>query len=258
MKEIILLKIGGRAAEVESSLLSLAKEIKELGKSYHFILVHGGGAAVSAIQKQYGIEPLFVDGKRITGPEEMDIVDMGLAGKMNKYLVRLFFRAGLKGVGLSGCDGGLFTGKSFDDYLGRENRSGMVENCDTTLLSLLLAQDYVPIISSVSHDNEGKGININADDAALGLATALRVSKLLFISDIPGILQDTSLIRSLNKQEAEDLIDQKIISGGMIPKINSSLSALQEGVRNIKISNYETDGDLSRMIKGSKGASITL
>ncbi|MDC7222351.1 MAG: acetylglutamate kinase, partial [Spirochaetales bacterium] len=111
-KERIVIKIGGRAAEKEEALLSLAQEMAALTPHYDMVLVHGGGAAVSSIQKVYGIEPLFVDGKRITAPEEMDIVDMGLAGKMNKYLVRLMGRAGVKGVGLSGCDGALFSEKS--------------------------------------------------------------------------------------------------------------------------------------------------
>jgi acetylglutamate kinase len=258
MKETVLLKIGGRAAEKESALLSLAGEIKKLTDNFDFILVHGGGAAVSAIQKVYGIEPLFVDGKRITAPQEMDIVDMGLSGKMNTYLVRLFYRAGLQGVGLSGCDGGLFTGKSFENYKGQENRSGSIESCDPALVLFLLEKGYTPVISSVSQDRSGRGININADEAALGLARSLKASKLLFISDIPGILENERLISHLNENEARKLISRGVISGGMIPKVESSLGALHGGVNRIVITDYENNGDLINMLKGDKGTSITL
>lgn len=257
-KELILIKIGGRAAEQEDSLLSLAREMKTLLDEYSFILLHGGGAAVSSIQKVYGIDPLFVDGKRITAPQEMDIVDMGLAGKMNKYLVRLFHKAGLKGVGLSGCDGALFTGKSFEDYQGKENRSGMVESCDPALAHLLMEHGYFPIVSSVSFDREGRGININADDAALGLAQAMKVDKLLFISDIPGILKEGKVLETLDEEGIQKELAIATITGGMIPKVESSLAALKGGVKKIVITDYKKEGDLKDMIKNSKGTEITL
>jgi acetylglutamate kinase len=235
-KERIVVKIGGRAAENEMALLALAGEFAALSQEYDMVLVHGGGAAVSSIQKVYGIEPLFVEGKRITAPEEMDIVDMGLAGKMNKYLVRLFHKAGVNGVGLSGCDGALFSGKSFDDYKGRENRSGTIAHCDPTLITLLWEKNYLPLLSSVSFDDAGRGININADEAALGVAEALKASRLLFISDIPGILNGEELIEKMNEADINQALREEVITGGMIPKVQSSLTALKQGVSAIVIS----------------------
>lgn len=258
MKETVLIKIGGRAAEKENALLALAGEMKTLSSEYDFILVHGGGAVVSAIQKQYGIEPLFGDGKRITAPREMDIVDMGLAGKMNTYLVRLFLKAGLNPVGLSGCDGKLFRGVGYGPYEGRENRSGEVASCDTSLIDILLPRGYLPVVCSVSFDESGLGININADDAALGLAEALRVSRLLFISDIPGVLRGDRLLSTLNNEEIGQLIEDGTISGGMIPKVRSSLEALRKGVEKILITDYSETGDLNKLISGVKGTLITL
>ncbi len=257
-KERIVIKIGGRAAEEEKALFSLAGEMASLSQKYEMLLVHGGGAAVSSIQKVYGIEPLFADGKRITAPEEMDIVDMGLAGKMNKYLVRLFRKAGLNSVGISGCDGALFSGKSFGPCLGKENRSGSIASCDPSLVTLLWENGFMPIISSVSYDNEGRGININADEAALGVAEALNASRLLFISDIPGILNEGRLIHAMDEGEIGSAIEDKIITGGMIPKVQSSLEALKKGVSAIVISDYRSSGDLKDMIENKKGTEITL
>ncbi|MDC7220448.1 MAG: acetylglutamate kinase [Spirochaetales bacterium] len=257
-KERIVVKIGGRAAEDETALLSLAGEFAALSTTYDLVLVHGGGAAVSSIQKVYGIEPLFVDGKRITAPEEMDIVDMGLAGKMNKYLVRLFRKAGVNGVGLSGCDGALFSGKSFGDHEGRENRSGRIDQCDPALVTLLWEKNFQPILSSVSYDKDGRGININADEAALGVAEALEASSLLFISDIPGILNGENLISEMNEKDIEKALAEEVITGGMIPKVQSSLDALKKGVSAIVISDYKKSGDLSDMISNNKGTKITL
>ena len=257
-KERIVIKIGGRAAEDEQALLGLAGEMAGLSRNYELLLVHGGGAAVSSIQKVYGIEPLFADGKRITAPEEMDIVDMGLAGKMNKYLVRLFRKAGVNGVGLSGCDGALFSGVSFGAREGRENRSGTIASCDPSLIMLLWDNGYMPVVSSVSYDDEGRGININADEAALGVAEALKASRLLFISDIPGILNGKKLIPRMDEAAISKAIEEKIVTGGMIPKVASSLEALKKGVSAIVISDYRTSGDLTDMINNKKGTEITL
>jgi len=258
MKERIVIKIGGRAAEEEEALLALAGEISRLSADYHIVLVHGGGSAVSSIQKVYGIEPLFVNGKRITAPEEMDIVDMGLAGKMNKYLVRLFRRAGVNGVGLSGCDGALFSGKSFGNHGGRENRSGSLDRSDPSLVEILWQTGYFPILSSVSYDEQGRGININADEAALGVAEALKASRLLFISDIPGILEEGKIIDEMNEEAITSALEREVITGGMIPKVTSSLEALRLGVSAILITDYRESGDLNAMIQGSKGTKITL
>jgi acetylglutamate kinase len=258
MKERIVIKIGGRAAEEERALLALAKEISGLSRDYHIVLVHGGGSAVSSIQKVYGIEPLFADGKRITAPEEMDIVDMGLAGKMNKYLVRLFRRAGVNGVGLSGCDGALFSGKSFGSHEGKENRSGSLDQCDPSLVELLWRSGYFPILSSVSYDERGRGININADEAALGVAEALKASRLLFISDIPGILEEGKIIDEMNEEAIKAALEREVITGGMIPKVTSSLEALKRGVSAILITDYRESGDMNAMLQGCKGTKITL
>ncbi|MDC7224666.1 MAG: acetylglutamate kinase, partial [Spirochaetales bacterium] len=140
----------------------------------------------------------------------------------------------------------------------KENRSGQIDRCDPTLITLLWEKEYLPILSSVSYDGEGRGININADEAALGVAEALKASRLLFISDIPGILNGESLIHEMNEQDIEKALTDEVITGGMIPKVQSSLSALKQGVSAIVISDYQKSGDLADMINNKKGTEITL
>lgn len=256
----ILIKIGGKPAESEALLQNIATEIKHLQdkKSCRFIFVHGGGTSVSAIQKQYGIEPVFIDGKRKTSAAEMDLVDMGLAGKVNKSLVRKFHQSGLRAVGLCGSDGSTFLSKDALIQDDGENRTGSINHVDTSLIELIMKAGYFPVISSVSSDSAGRGMNINADEAALALAKALKADSLIFISDIPGILINTMVRSQLNEAEIEKYIAEGNIQGGMIPKARTSLTALRSGVRQIQITNYENPGDLSLIMQGKKGSSIVL
>ncbi|MDA3852501.1 MAG: acetylglutamate kinase [Spirochaetaceae bacterium] len=254
----VLIKTGGRAAEDSEALIQLAQEMKRLSGEYAFTVVHGGGAAVSAIQKTYGMEPLFIHGKRITSPLEMDLVDMGLAGLMNTYLVRLFVTQGLKAVGLSGADAGLFTAESVGDHNGKENRTGRIISSDVELIHHLESKGYLPVISSVSMDEQGLAMNINADEAALALAVALKADDLIFISDIPGILKDNIVIPSLDQHQAHQLIEDSVINGGMIPKVESSLKALNAGRGYIIIGNYNKLGDLQGLLDKQKGSRLFL
>ncbi|MDA3957777.1 acetylglutamate kinase [Oceanispirochaeta sp.] len=255
----IVIKAGGKAAESSESIAALAEEIKDLNqKGDKIVFVHGGGAAVSAIQKQYHLEPRFVDGKRLTSVREMDLVDMGLAGQMNKYLVRIFQKSGLNPVGLSGADGSLILSSDASGTGSFENRTGSVSKVNPALIQLLLNQNYFPVLSSVSTDSSGKGMNINADEAALAIASSLEAEHLIFISDIPGIMIKGTVVSSVNEKFIEESIDNGEIQGGMIPKVRSSLEAIRQGVHSIQISNYEKPGDLSKILSGYKGTCITL
>ena len=150
-KPVIIIKTGGQAAEDEKALSHMAREMKKLSTQYNFIFVHGGGSTVSAIQRVYGIEPVFKDGIRITSEKEMDLVDMGLAGKMNKKLVRLFIKNGLMAAGISGADGSTFTGESIADV---SCRTGKIVKTDTKLIQTLIDGGFTPVLSSVSIDSE--------------------------------------------------------------------------------------------------------
>ena len=258
MKTIVI-KAGGRAAESSDSILLMAEEIKSMvDEDYRILFVHGGGAAVSQIQKQYGIEPRFVDGKRLTSAVEMDLVDMGLAGLMNKHLVRLFQKSGLKAVGLSGADGGMILSSDACGDADDENRTGSVEDVKPELIELLMGSGFFPVLSSVSSDSNGKGMNINADEAALAIASAVEADTLIFISDIPGILIDGAVMPHMDESSIEHYIGSGDIQGGMIPKVRSSLEAIRQGVHSISISNYEGSGDLKKILDETKGTCISL
>ena len=254
MKDIVVVKTGGKAASDAAAMASLFKEMQALSSKYAFILVHGGGAELSRISKVFNLEPVFKDGVRLTTPPEMEIADMVLAGKMNKELVRLGNTSGCKAVGLSGCDGTIFTGKALSDA----SHTGKVTTVDASLLTLLLENSYLPVVSSVSMEEGGKSLNINADEAALAVSQAMKAAKLFFISDIPGVLKEGQVISLLTKAQSQAEIASGVISGGMIPKVNSSIAALEKGVKEISIGEYKVLGDLEKTIERKIGTSIVL
>lgn len=255
MKPTVLIKTGGKVAVTGDELTTLITEIKTLQSDYNFLLVHGGGAEVTENSKVHGYETTFIDGIRMTTADEMNIVDDVLSGRINKRLVREFEKNGVDAVGLSGNDGQIFIGKSINPEI--DNRTGKVTKTNPKLLTLLLEAGYVPLISSPSMNEEGLSLNINADEAALAVATALSVDKVIFISDIPGILKDGEVLTAMNRRKIEVEIEAGVISGGMIPKVNTSLDAIDHGVHSVVISNYLKDGDLIDMIKNKKGSIIT-
>lgn len=254
---IVTIKIGGRAAAEREYLRIFLEEMKALTETYRFVIVHGGGAEVSKVTEVFGLKPVFKDGVRMTSPDEMDIVDMVLAGKMNKYLVRMC-NLHLPAVGLSGSDGRLFTGKRIACEENEVTCTGEITRVDPNVLRVLLGNGYVPVVSSTSMDEEGEPLNINADEAALAVAAALPSSHLLFLSDVPGILKDDTLLPVLTKKETEAEISRGVIAGGMIPKVRSSVKALEQGVGAIIIGRHTAGGDLQSLLRGTAGSRIIL
>ncbi len=253
----VLVKIGGKAAEKETALACLADEMRALAGSHRFLLVHGGGAEVTALSKKLGIESVFSNGLRQTTAAEMDVVDMVLAGKVNKQIVRVFRSKGLDAVGLSGNDGGILTGKPAGTLPdGSMSRTGEAAKADGRLLSLLLDNGFLPVISSPSMDSSGLALNLNADTAAFGLAVALGCSALVFLSDIPGIISDGNVIRELSAAQAGNLSATGVITGGMLPKVSASLDAIRRGVQTVIIGQYEESGSLAGLLDGRKGTRI--
>ena len=254
IEKYIVIKIGGKAAEKLEQVEGLAEDIKTLNikEGYKCLLIHGGGKEVSSLTKKFGIEPVFKDGIRMTSKNEMQYVDMVLAGKVNKQLVRVFQDKGINAVGLSGCDGKIFTGKS----ISKDNQTGDIIDVNTKLLELLLRNNYLPVISSVSMDKSGNGLNINADSAALSVAESLKAFALVFFSDIPGILKNGEVISSLTTEEVTAEIEAGTISGGMIPKVQASVNALANGINEIVIGEFNRVGSLRELMKGNKGTTI--
>jgi acetylglutamate kinase len=258
-KEIICIKCGGKAAEDQDALAALAAEATRVSALHPVVFIHGGGAAVSALSRALGIEPLFRDGIRLTSAEEMDVVDMVLGGRMNTALVRVFARAGARAVGLTGCDAATFTGLpiSLDDSPGRkQTHTGRITACDPSLIHGLLDAGFLPILASTSMTTEGFPLNINADEAALAVASALGAAALLFLSDIPGILKKRGGPAGPARIGCRGGNRGRRDIGGMIPKVRSSREALAKGVGKVIIGRYDGTGDIGRLLDGSIGTAI--
>ena len=198
------------------------------------VLVHGGGPEINELMNRLGKKAVFVDGLRVTDKETVDIVQMVLAGKVNKTLVNLLETKGGKAVGLSGMDGRLIECTQKDERLGYV---GEIMNINIQPVEDLLAGGYIPVISTLGCDRVGNTYNINGDTAAAHIAGALNAERLILMTDIAGLLQDkddpTTLIPSLTVSQARLLQSQGIISGGMIPKVECCIDAIQAVVKHV-------------------------
>ena len=230
----IVIKYGGAAMKDSNLKDKVIRDIVFLAcVGVRPVVIHGGGPEINTWLQKLNIEPLFKDGLRVTDAATMDIVEMVLAGRVNKELVSLISRAGASAVGLCGKDGNLIQARP----VGKEGVGfvGEVTNVNTGLIESLVDNGYVPVISSVAADENGQAYNINADTVAGEIAAALQAEKLILLTDTPGILFDyhdpSTLIKKIDIQKARDLIDQGIVSGGMIPKVNCCVRSLAQGVR---------------------------
>ena len=248
----VCIKIGGRAAADEDAFAALADDIAALDGEFLFVLIHGGGADVSRVSRMFDLEPRFEDGIRMTSEEEMEVVDMVLAGKVNKHMVRSLYRKGLRPVGISGTDGALIIGES----VGGTSRTGKPAEVNPGIIQHLLAARMLPVIAPVSMDVDGGPLNINADDVALAIAAALHAEALIFISDIPGILRNGQVIADITPEGAEKEIKDGVISGGMIPKVRASAGALVGGVSRVVIGGYDKHEDLHALLSGESGTTM--
>lgn len=225
------------------------------------IIVHGGGPEINAMSQKLNLPVKFIDGYRVTDAKTMEIVEMVLVGKIQKDLVNLINVSGGKAIGLCGKDGRLFFAKPFKKKK-KLGFIGEVKSVDISILLPLLEKGFIPVISSVGADIKGQNYNINADDVASVIASSLSATKLILMTDQDGILKDpkkpSSLISLLNIKEVSKLIKKKVISGGMIPKVNAAVNALKKDVKSAHILNGNkqhsillevfTDGGIGTMI----------
>ena len=235
--KVIVVKYGGNAMINEQLKEQVMEDIVLLWLiGVKVVLVHGGGPEINETMEKFNKKPEFVDGLRVTDKETVDIVQMVLAGKVNKSLVTLLQMNGGHAVGLSGIDGGLIEAKTKDERLGYV---GKITKIRPQPINDLLEKNYIPVISTVAGDKHGNVYNINGDTAAAHIAGALHAERLLMMTDIAGILRDkddpASLIPKLTVSEAEGLKAEGVVSGGMIPKVDCCIKALDEGVKNVTI-----------------------
>ncbi len=244
--KVVVIKYGGNAMINEQLKQQVMEDIALLWLiGVKVVLVHGGGPEISDIMKKLGKAPVFVDGLRVTDKETVDIVQMVLAGKVNKSLVTLLQTKGGHAVGLSGMDGGILEAKMKDERLGYV---GEIVKVRTQPITDLLEKNYIPVISTVGSDHAGNAYNINGDTAAAYIAGALGAERFILMTDIAGILRDkddpSTLIPELTIAEAKALYNEGVISGGMIPKVDCCIEALNKGVQNVTI----MDGRISHSI----------
>lgn len=232
-QKTFVVKYGGAVMQDEQLKMMIAQDVVLLRKiGIDMVVVHGGGKEITNIAEKLGIETKFVNGQRYTDEKMRDVVQMVLAGSINKDIVRKINIHGGRGVGLSGIDANLIKVKKTSEELGFV---GDVTEVNNSVLKSILKEGYLPVIAPIGFDNEGIIYNVNADIAAGPIAASLNAEKLVYVTDIEGVKADGNLLPHLTKSQAEEYIHKGIISGGMIPKVESALSALESGVNKVHI-----------------------
>lgn len=237
-------KVGGPALEDPGLTGPLAEEVERGGGNV--VLVHGGGRAVDRLLKALRIESRFVDGRRETSPEAMDVVEMVLSGLANKALASGLTAAGVPAVGLSGRDAGLVRAR-LEPNLGRV---GVPERVDVSAIRALWAGGLLPVVSPVSNGALGESVNVNADEAALGIAKAVGATTLVYLSDVDGVRIGDRAVESLSPDETQRRIDDGTISGGMALKVKVALAASAAGIAEVVIAGK------ARLVGGFPGTRI--
>lgn len=231
----IVIKYGGNAlagASAEDGVEAFAKDIALLhAVGFKPVVVHGGGPQISAMMERLGKKPNFHNGLRVTDAETMEIVSMVLLGTVNPQLVSAINQHGAPAVGVSGQDAKLFTASPHDSALGFV---GEITKVDATIVRQMLKDSQVPVVATIGTDSGGQAYNINADTAAGALAEALGAEKLIYLTDIAGLRTDKndadSLLRQVTTSQLRKLLSTQAIDGGMIPKIESCIAAIERGV----------------------------
>ena len=239
--ETVVIKYGGSAmvdSQLKKSVIRDIAMLKYLG--INPIVVHGGGKEISALLARMGKESVFVDGLRVTDSETASVAEMVLSGSIGKSLVENLESMGIKACGINVKDGHTMMAKKLVDEKGRDlGFVGEIEKVDVSLIKTLIDADYVPVISPVGVDSYSQTYNINADYAASAIAGALHAEKLVFLTDVEGILKDkndpSSIISRMNADEAKRLVHEGVIKGGMIPKVECCLDALEKGVQTVHV-----------------------
>ncbi len=225
-----LIKIGGAELEDGPILDHLVEALLVLLRHGPLIIVHGGGGDIAQLQARLGLEPCFIDGLRVTDMPCMEIAQMVLSGSVNKRLTARLVSRGVRAIGLSGIDDGLLRARKLAHPKGDLGRVGEITQVNAESLRNLISLGYTPVISPISLGDDGQPFNVNADHAALAIAAAAQVPEMIFLTNVPGVLNNGRVLERLGADEAQDMIANGVVSGGMIPKVESALSALRYGV----------------------------
>jgi len=234
----VVVKLGGQAMQKGGITHSIAEDIVLMRYvGIKPVVVHGGGEAISQLMQRLGIKPKFVEGNRVTDRATMEIVEMVLAGKINKEIVALLNSCGGKAVGIEGKDGKLILArKTSEEKLGLV---GEVERINPEILEILDKEGFIPVIAPIGTNREGESLNINADIVAAEIAGSLKAEKLIFLTDVEGIMENPSepksLIPTINLQRAQEMLREGKIHRGMTTKVKACQNALNKGVKKVHI-----------------------
>ncbi|MCG6891194.1 MAG: acetylglutamate kinase [Gammaproteobacteria bacterium] len=241
-RKTVVIKFGGNAMVDEALKSSFAQDIvllKQVGVNP--VIVHGGGPQIGKLLEQIGKKSRFIEGMRVTDNETMDVVEMVLGGQVNKQIVSLINRHGGRAVGLTGKDGGLITARKMklagiDSESNDLGQVGEVESIDPRVVTMLVNDDFIPVIAPIGVSPDGTSYNINADLVAGELARVLGAEKLLLLTNTPGVLDlQGNLLTGLSAADTERLIASGVIHGGMLPKVRCALNAVKGGVATSQI-----------------------
>jgi len=245
----VLVKLGGTLLDAAESRDSLAAQLAEArARGVELVVVHGGGKQMTRYLSERGIESRFVGGLRVTTPETLDAVLKIFAGSVNHELVASLNRAGALAVGLSGIDALLAEAEEMDPALGAVGR---VTRSNPAVLHVLVGNGFVPVVACVAGDRQGRVYNVNADQMAVACAVAFGAERLVFLTDVEGVLDGEKRIRRvLTAAESRDLISTGVATGGMQAKLNAALDALSGGVARVRIAPGAAPGVLARVLDG--------
>lgn len=238
---IVVIKYGGNAMKDSQSIKSFCEDVALLKQSgLKPVIVHGGGPQIGNMLEQLGIETKFESGMRITDEKTLDVVEMVLCGGINKEIASEINQSGCKAIGISGKDASMIIAKKHDGKIKDESNIekivdlgfvGIPKKINTEIIEILINNDFIPVIAPLGISEDGKTFNINADTVAGAIAFSLNAKRLLILTDVQGVLDDDDkIIEEISKEEALTMIEKGIISGGMIPKVNTCINALEKGV----------------------------
>tara|TARA_B100000029_G_scaffold207139_2_gene204902 strand:- start:3935 stop:4831 length:897 start_codon:yes stop_codon:yes gene_type:complete len=238
---IVVIKYGGNAMKDSQSIKSFCEDVALLKQSgLKPVIVHGGGPQIGNMLEQLGIETKFESGMRITDEKTLDVVEMVLCGGINKEIASEINQSGCKAIGISGKDASMIIAKKHDGKIKDESNIerivdlgfvGIPKKINKEIIEISINNDFIPVIAPLGISEDGKTFNINADTVAGAIAFSLNAKRLLILTDVQGVLDDDdNIIEEISKEEALTMIEKGIISGGMIPKVNTCINALEKGV----------------------------
>lgn len=234
---IQVIKVGGNELDDPVFVGGLVRAVQALAEPP--VLVHGGGKEIRTLQERLGLEPQYVDGLRVTDVESLAVVQMVLAGRVNKRLVAALTAEGVDAFGMSGVDRGAIKAEKLEHPAGDLGWVGRVVEVRTQVFRRLLEDGITPVLSPICWGADGSMFNVNADHVALAVAQSLDAGRLVFVSNVPGVLAGDELIQRISTGQAEALIAEGVIAGGMLPKIRSALEAVSGGVAEVRITNLQ-------------------